>query len=193
MDTGSVFVIVGGQDYWGYTSERDKKICELVGRLLQRDFPTTHLVIGGTPGIPMDIVRSYLEAGGALTNVTAYISNKYKEEFLKHNEKLGIEHKVVGETQEDRRRQLPLIPNVKATIAVQGGKFTTHELKLFQEHNIPIVAVTGSGGAAGGACPWDDGYTFKQQPALTILSSDDPQESPEKMAEAVLEELKIKV
>lgn len=73
---------------------------------------------------------------------------------------------------------------------LQGGKYTTHELKLFEEHKIPIIAVRGGGGACGGQIPWDDGYVFQAIPDDPILSSEDPEESPEKMAEAVVQKLK---
>jgi hypothetical protein len=69
------------------------------------------------------------------------------------------------------------LKGIHCVCAIQGGQYTTHELKLFDEQKVPIMALRGSGGAAGGQVPWGEyGYVFCQE---TL-------KDPKKLAQALL-------
>jgi hypothetical protein len=105
-------------------------------------------------------------------------------------------HKVIGKTQEHRRIGVTKLEGIKCALFIQGGKYSTHEMKLFNERNdVAIISFVGSGGAAGGGQPYE-GWTYdvKLQSDLLICSTD-PKEDVEKIAEAlvnqIIEKLKI--
>jgi hypothetical protein len=169
--------IVGGQDYHGPTAERDKKVALELGKRLASHVPSLLMINGGTPGIPMDVFQGYLEAGGSPKHLVSCLSKKYEPEFHAQEKKLshGL---VVGDTQEERRIFLAQkLKGIHCVCAIQGGQYTTHELKLFDEQKVPIMALRGSGGAAGGQVPWGEyGYVFCQE---TL-------KDPKKLAQALL-------
>jgi hypothetical protein len=62
-------------------------------------------------------------------------------------------------------------------------------LKLLQERGVPIVSFWGSGGAASGTQPYEEwNFTIKPEHS-PLLCSTDPEEYPEKIANAILEEI----
>jgi hypothetical protein len=187
MSEGLVIFVGGGQDYHGHTSERDRTVVSIVGRLLAQLFPNLQLVCGGTPGIPMDVIQGALEVNPQIKTL-AYVSHKFEPEFLAKN-RLGMPHVIVGETQEERRLALPTIPGLKVGLFISGGQYTAHEIKIFQEHKIPVVAFWGSGGASGGKISYGD-YMFSDVPENPLICSEDPMENPEQIAKAVVEEVK---
>lgn len=178
--------VAGGQAYHGPTQERDImvttytafKLFELIGDTIQ-------VVTGGMPGIPDDFARAWQQAGG--THVLCVVSSEQETAFLERSQ---FPYIVVGETQAKRRVAVTQLPNLKCAFVVQGGKYTTDELRLLsQRGDVPIISYWGSGGAAGGKIPWDDDWVFDKKPDNPLICSDDPNEDPERVAIALASQI----
>lgn len=175
----------GGQEYYGETAARDKRVVELLAARLSRSLPNdVQIVYGGMPGIPEDFCKSF----GQPARVLAVVSSEQTEKFIQRD--TGFDHIAVGETQEKRRLGVVRLQGYRCAIFVQGGKYSTHEIKLFKERgDVPIVAYWGSGGASGGSQPYE-GWTFQDKPEdIPLICSTDPAEDPEKIAEAMENEV----
>ncbi len=180
----------GGQEYYGETAVRDKAVVIDLAKRLSRSLPEdVQIVYGGMPGIPEDFCKSFASADeSAEARVLAVVSSEQKEKFLARD--LGFDMRVIGETQEKRRLGVVRLEGYKCAIFVQGGKYSTHEIKLFKERgDVPIVAFWGSGGASGGTQPYED-WTFQDEPKDTpLLCSKDPLEDPEAIAKVMEEQI----
>jgi SLOG cluster4 family len=181
MEGLSKLIIIGGQSYMGPTAERDKKVVEQTAQELFNLIGNSVCVTtGGMPGIPDDFARAWNEAGGKY--IQCIVSSEHEEAFKLRN--TGFNYIIAGKSQLERRLALSQLENVYAVLAIQGGKYTTHELQLFEEKGAPIVTFWGSGGAAGGMCPYDNGYVYTKEPA-GILCSTDPNEDSAQIAKAL--------
>jgi hypothetical protein len=165
--------IGGGQDYHGPTAERDKAVVPLVARYLFDMYGNSiEIITGGMPGIPEDFALAWSKAGGQ--HVLCVVSSDREEEYLRRQ--LPFNHQIIGETLEKRRIAIFKLPRLKCAIFIQGGKYSTHEMKLLDENKVPIVPFWGSGGAAGGdPSTAYEGYTWTKKPDTSpYLMSDDP-------------------
>lgn len=177
MELPRVFV-GGGMSYFGLTSTRDQFVVEKTARLLYNTFGNgIEIITGGTPGIPQDFALAWCKAGGK--HVLCIVSSEYEEEYL--SRQLPFQHVVIGESQFKRRLAVTKYERIFAAFFVQGGKFSTHELRLFEQNKTAIVPFVGSGGASGGDQPYE-GYTFKTTMTNPILHSTDPEENVEEIA-----------
>lgn len=167
-------IVVGGQSYMGPTSTRDEKVVKQTAKeLFNLVGDSVCITTGGMPGIPDDFAKGWKEAGGK--HIECIVSSEHAEAFQARNV-MGFDFKVAGKTQLERRLALTSLENIKFVLAIQGGKYTTHELQLFEEKHVPIVTFWGSGGAAGGMCPYDNGYVYKNKPENSeLLCSNDPE------------------
>jgi len=146
----------GGQEYHGPTAERDKEVVKQVAKALARfKGSEVQIVTGGMPGIPDDFAAAWTAAGGS--QVLCVVSSEYEEAFRARN--LPYACVVVGATQTARRLAVTQWQGLEAAFFVQGGKYTTHEMRLLSERGVPIVAFHGSGGAAGGEQPYE-GWSY---------------------------------
>lgn len=177
---GSALFVVGGQEYYGETAKRDAEVTKLIGRNLSPK-RVAKVITGGMPGIPEDMAKEFQG------KVLCVVSEPEKEKFIARD--TGFEFIVAGETQLKRRLFVTQMPEIACALVIQGGKYSTHELKLLQERGIPIVSFWGSGGAAGGGQPYEE-WTFTTKPEQSpLLCSTDPQEDPKAIAQAILEEI----
>ena len=187
MKRVSIF-IGGGQDYYGETSDRDKKVVELLGdqlysalKLLGFD---AQLITGGTAGIPDDFARHF--AG----NVVDIVSEDYLATYLERTKDHPRAYWVAGKSQADRRHLLASNIHISVALFIQGGQFSTHEIQLFSEKGTPIVTFTGSGGASGGKIPYNDWkYQRPTKMRKRIYDSEDPNESVEEIVKALLRDI----
>jgi len=180
-------IIVGGQSYMGPTAERDKNVVIQTAKELFSSVGNSFMIItGGMPGIPDDFAHAWREVGGK--HIQCIVSSEHEDNFKLRN--TGFDYKVAGRSQLKRRLALSQLEGVFKVLVIQGGKYTTHELQLFEEKNVPIVAFWGSGGAAGGACPYDNGYTYKAKPDSNLLCSTDPDELVERIARELVFQIK---
>jgi len=141
------------------------------------------------PGIPEDFCKSFASADEAAeARILAVVSSEQKEKFLARD--LGFDMRVIGESQEKRRLGVVRLEGYKCAIFVQGGQYSTHEIKLFKERgDVPIIALWGSGGASGGTQPYQ-GWTFTDEPKdVPLLCSKDQLEDPEAIAKAMEEQV----
>jgi hypothetical protein len=157
----------GGQQYWGPTATRDELVTKKMAEILHRFAPEIQIVTGGMPGIA-DIFANAWE--GSCLDV---VSSEYLEKYKKRNTQRLFQ--VTGVSQEKRRLAVTNLEGIKCAVFIQGGKYSTHEIKLFQERGIPIVTLYGGGGAAGGQCPYD-GWTYEPHASVksSIVASTDP-------------------
>ena len=176
--------VIGGQDYYGPTAERDKKVVEKLAELLKESQPDLQIVTGGMPGIPEDFAK-------ASANVLCIVSEEQVAAFESRN--TGFPHIVAGKTQLQRRLALTQMENIRCVLSIQGGKYTTHELQLFTERGVPIVTFWGSGGASGGQIPYDNGWILTNKPASDIICSDNPDADVTVIAEALAAEVQKNV
>lgn len=160
----------GGQKYWGPTSQRDEAITKKIPEILHRFAPEVEIVTGGMPGIA-DIFAK--EWKGSCLDI---VSSEYAMEYDMRN--TGRQFQIIGESQEKRRLAVTNLKGIACALFIQGGKYSTHEIKLFQEKGIPIVTLYGGGGASGGMCPYKGwSYTPHESVLRSIVSSKDPNEN----------------
>lgn len=170
--------IGGGMSYFGPTSTRDKLVVEKTAQLLFNELGNSvEIVTGGTPGIPQDFALAWHKAGGK--HVLCVVSSEYEEEYKARQ--LPFEHVVIGETQEKRRLAVTKLERIHCALFVQGGKFSTHEMQLFEQNKVPVVPFVGSGRASGGEQPYE-GYSFKTNLVNPMLHSIDPDENVDELA-----------
>lgn len=163
--------IGGGQDYYGPTADRDRKVvAEAARTLFSVAGNGIQIITGGMPGIPMDFATAWMKAGGI--HVLCVISSEHEQEYLSHQ--YPFKHIVTGASQEARRLAVTKLPFIVCALFVQGGKYSTHEMKLFEEQNIKIVAHWGSGGAAGGGQPYQD-WAYKNKPQSVHVTTTEPE------------------
>jgi len=179
--------IGGGQDYWGETAERDKHVIEGVAvHLFNQLGNSVEIVTGGMQGIPNDFAVAWTRVGGR--HVLCVVSSEHEEAFLQ-TKPCAFKHIILGETQTQRRLSLTKLERIKCALFIQGGKFSTHEMQLFEERQIPIVTHWGSGGAAGGGQPYE-GYAYSKMPQSPVLQSTDPSLNPIDIALAIAYEIR---
>lgn len=184
--------IGGGQEYHGETAERDKAVVALTAAyLFNRVGNDVEIVTGGMQGIPDDFAHAWHKAGGK--HVLCVVSSEHEERYLAR--KLPFKHVIAGVSQEARRLAVTRLPGIVCAIFVQGGKYSTHEMKLLDEANVPIVSYWGSGEAAGGdpatAYPEAGGYVWNKKPLSVFLTSTDPHEDAHHVAKALVDQMKI--
>lgn len=142
----------GGQAYWGPTAKRDELVVKRLAQMLAVSLgKRVEVVTGGMPGIPDDFLSSWHAAGGS--KPLCVVSNEHEETFRARN--LPYACLVAGATQTARRLAVTQLEGLKCALFVQGGKYSTHEMRLLSERGVPIVAFHGSGGAAGGGEPYE--------------------------------------
>lgn len=168
----------GGQEFYGPTSDRDRKITKKVPEILHRFAPEVQIVTGGMQGIADIFSCEWSKLGGRCLDV---VSSEYVQDYARRDTKR--EFMVTGESQLKRRLAVTSLEGIKCAIFIQGGKYSTHEIKLFLERGIPVVTLYGGGGAAGGQCPYEDWtYEAPKHVLNSIVSSTDPEESAYVMA-----------
>ncbi len=178
----------GGQEYHGPTATRDCVVVELTAKYLYSLLgDSVEIVTGGTAGVPEDFAKAWHNAGGK--HVLCIVSSEHEEAYLLRG--LPFKHQVVGKTQTERRLAVTKLERIKCAFFVQGGKFSTHEMKLFEENNVPIISFWGSGGAAGGGQPYE-GWTFDRKPNDSRLTNAEPDVDPHACAEACAHTIKAK-
>lgn len=139
--------------YYGDTAERDKQVVKAFAKhLYNLKGNSIEIVTGGTAGIPEDFAHAWMAAGGK--HVLCVVSSEYEQEYL--SRQLPFQHIIAGKSQEARRIAVTKLENIKCATFIQGGKFSTHEMILFDQNKVPIVPFFGSGGAAGGTQPYND-------------------------------------
>jgi hypothetical protein len=153
----------GGQDYHGPTAARDKEVVKRTAQILYELIGDCVCVAtGGMPGIPDDFANAW---NGKY--VLGVVSSEYEAQW-NDRKPAHFDTLVIPGSQEKRRLAVTQMTGIKCVLFVQGGKFSTHELKLFAERGVPIVSFTGSGGAAGGdANTAYEGWTYN-------VPNDDP-------------------
>lgn len=170
----------GGMSYYGPTAERDKQVVKALAlHLFNLLGNSVEIITGGTAGIPEDFALAWMAVGGK--HVLCVVSDEYEKEYL--SRQLPFQHVIVGKSQEARRIAVTKFENIKCAVFIQGGKFSTHEILLFEQNKVPIVPFVGSGGAAAGTQPYNEqNYEpdagWKNCPA----SSQDPDESVDNIA-----------
>jgi len=190
MNQVSRLFIGGGQDYHGPTAQRDREIVTAVAQCLANEFSEDiQLVTGGMPGIPDDFARAYRQAGG--THVLCVVSSEQEEAFRKRNEETKFDYQVIGESQEKRRIAVTKLEGIKAALFIQGGKYSTHEMKLFEENGIPIITLWSSGGAAGGTQPYE-GYSYGVKPIERELCDPEVTNAVD-VAKALVDKIKLAI
>lgn len=174
----------GGQAYHGPTAERDAAVVKEVAKSLAFAVgDRIEIVTGGMPGIPDDFAAAWWAAGGR--RVLCVVSSEHEGAY--HARNLPYAWVVAGASQEARRLAVTKLPGLCAAFFVQGGKYSTHEMKLLQEAGVIIVAHHGSGGAAGGEQPYE-GWSYTptlQRDSMESIDSRDP-DTPPKVISAAL-------
>lgn len=150
-------LVGGGQDYYGPTSDRDKRVvAETARALFSRVGNNVRIVTGGMPGIPMDFVKSWLEAGGR--HVEFIFSAEAYATLSETDKVVGVTYNVVAQTQSERRQLLTHRPQLKCALFVQGGQYSTDEIIKCMDRGLPTLCFVGSGGACSGAIAYK-GYS----------------------------------
>lgn len=178
----------GGQDYYGPTADRDKKVVEELARSAYEGFGVmgykVQVITGGTAGIPDDFAKNYKG------NVVDIISEEYMSTYKERTSERPRPYWIVGETQLQRRVRMSANPDIAVALFVQGGQCTTHEMRLFHDRGVPIVAFTGSGGASGGKISYKWWiYERPKKMKQRVYDSEDPDENPKNIAMSLLRDL----
>lgn len=182
-------MVGGGQDYWGPTADRDRHVVRelALGLSLEaqkRGFQI-QIITGGMPGIGDDFASYY--HGTVLDVVSDEHLPSYKERTKHQNHR---SYWVAGKTQEQRRLAFATNPDISLGLFIQGGKYTTHEIKIFMESNKPVVLFWGSGGASGGYQPYE-GWTCPKPTDHhdAPYMSDDPDLDPRIIAKSLIDQI----
>lgn len=170
--------IGGGQEYHGQTATRDKKVVHLVAQLLREKMLPIQIVTGGTAGVPDDFAKLYGP------NVVDVVSSEYLKQYKERAP--GRPYWVAGKTQEERRIALAANPDIFTGFFVQGGQFTAHEIKLFQDAGKAVIVFSGSGGASGGQIDYK-GWRYVPYNTDVPYHSQDPDADPVEIATALVE------
>lgn len=198
--------IGGGTDYYGPTAERDRQVALALGLHLDTTFfyqhadlaPDVWLYYGGQKGIPEDCLRDWNGVSVAI------VAASHLEELLTRMEKsddvygTAGEHRyiVVGERERDRRERFLGTAHFDCAIFIQGGPYTADEMRRAEAAGIPIVALAGGGGAAGGAIDTSSLdnvplYRFdpdKHRTPVALLSTN-AADSPDELAREIAEQV----
>lgn len=177
-------LVGGGQDYYGPTAERDKVVVSITASLLRAQDLSIQIVTGGTAGVPDDFARAYHP--GPVVDI---VSSEYLETYKDRTKDRQRPYWVAGETQEKRRLAFLSNPDIRVGLFIQGGQYTAHEIKLFQESGRPVVVFTGSGGACGGKLDYKGWrYTPAKRPTRAY-DSEDPDANPFGIARDLVEDV----
>lgn len=192
MEKGRILV-GGGQDFYGPTAERDRRVCELLPtRVYALVGDQVQIVTGGTEGIP-DIFATHWPGTTVLDVVSDEYLDKYRARVAYQSNR---SHIVVGKTQLARRLAMTAMDRVVCAVFIQGGKFSSHELQLLHAKSIPIVPLWGGGGAAGGQQPYE-GWSLPKEIAENwkepLLLDTDPSTEPFLIAEAMVRCIAISI
>lgn len=155
MNPNSKILIGGGQEYHGPTAERDRRVVVATAKeLFNKVGNSVTIVTGGMPGIPMDFVKAWQEAGGKHVE---FIYSEEAHNKLTEDEKLsGVSYKVVAKTQKERRQILTQMEGLCCAFFVQGGQYTTDEIrKCIARKPVHVICFVGSGGASSGKIPYE--------------------------------------
>ncbi len=133
------------------------------------------------PGIPADFAKVWWESQKN-PKVLSVVSSEHLAKYKEKN--LPYQVFVAGPTQEARRIAVTQLEDIKCALFIQGGKYSTHEMKLFSDRGIPIVSFVGSGGAAGGSQPYE-GWSYKDLENHPVISNKDPNADPDQIAIAI--------
>lgn len=179
----------GGQEYYGPTADRDKQVVLLLASNLQKiaveDYGIQIQVItGGTAGVPDDFASHY--RGNVLDVVSEEYVEAYKERTQHQHHRT---YWVAGATQEQRRLAFATNPDIALALFIQGGQYTTHEIKIFMEKKKPIILFWGSGGASGGAIPYQGWSAPMPQQPCDVTMSTDPAEDAQTIALALMHKI----
>lgn len=165
-------LVGGGQDYYGPTADRDRKVVQNVARLLSgaadENEINIQIITGGTAGIPDDLASSYQVYGKKVVDI---VSSEYLPKYLERTFDNPRPFWVAGETQEKRRLAFLSNPHITVGLFIQGGPYSAHEMKLFSESGRHVVSFYGSGGAAGGQQAYQ-GWAYKKPDGEPIYPSD---------------------
>lgn len=179
----SSILIGGGQDYYGPTAERDKKVVQIAAMLLRETNLPIQVVTGGTAGIPDDFAKHF---GGRVVDI---VSSEHLNVYKHRTATRPRSYWVAGETQEQRRLAFLTNPDIKVGLFIQGGQYTTHEIKLFHDSGRKVVTFQGSGGASGGKIPYH-GWSYPPQKRLArAYDSTDPDADPYQIARDLIEDV----
>lgn len=187
----SVSILVGGgQAYYGPTAERDKKVVIAVAQYLwNRGIDSGYdiqVLTGGTDGIPDDFATHFR---GRVLDI---VSSKYLKDYKARTRDDPRPYWVAGESQLKRRLAFQTNPDICAALFVQGGKYTTHEIKLMTESKKGVVTFWGSGGASGGKLAYE-GWTTPKPQHEKLWCSIDPEESVYDLAISLIKDLMIAI
>ena len=162
-------LIGGGQDYYGPTAARDKNVVYTAATMLREANLPIQVVTGGTGGVPDDFAMRYDPS-----RVVDIVSSEHLKTYKERTHDRPRSYWVAGETQEKRRLAFLSNPDIKVGLFVQGGQYTAHEIKLFQESGRSVVVFTGSGGASGGKIPYQ-GWSYRPSKRIArAYDSEDP-------------------
>lgn len=170
-----MILIGGGQEYYGPTAQRDKQIVqETAKHLYDMVGNSIEIVTGGMPGIPMDFAQMWMKCGG--NRVRFIVSEEYAATLTEHME--NVLYEPHGKTQSERRQYLTTISEITVAFFVQGGQFTTDEIiKCQARPEVETICFIGSGGASGGAIPYNGALpTFSTLPDW--IRDSDPNSDP---------------
>ncbi len=162
----------GGQEFHGPTSIRDELIARLLPPILHKYVPEAEIVTGGMPGVGEVFSKGW--PGARLDVVSGEYAIEYGRRCIVAG-KTGTPFMIIGESQEKRRLAVTALEGIACALFIQGGKYSTHEIKLFSERGVPVVTLYGGGGAAGGQCPYD-GWHYEPHPSVltSAVASTDP-------------------
>jgi hypothetical protein len=183
----SIF-IGGGQDYYGPTAERDKKVVRILATKLREDDRPFQLVTGGTDGIP-DEMAKIVSSGHNKTTIDI-LSEKYVPTYKERLVNRPRAYWIAGKTQEERRNALAACTDIRVALFIQGGPYTAHEILLFQRaQHCQLVIFNGSGGASGGEIT-HQGERYEQPiRGIRAYDSTDPDADPEEIAQHLYEDI----
>lgn len=180
-------LVGGGQDYYGPTADRDRRVVKETAQLLNMwcmSGTHVHVVTGGTAGIPDEFAAHF--NGPVVDIVSSEYLDTYKERTFLHPRAYW----VAGETQEKRRLAFLKNPDIKVGLFIQGGQYTTHEIKLFEESGRKAIVFWGSGGASGGKIPYKGwSYTKPERSEPRAYDSTDPDANVKEIAHDLVEDI----
>lgn len=165
------------------TAERDKKVVVEAAQYLNTLNLPIQVVTGGTAGVP-DIFASHSN------RVVDVVSSEYLDTYKERTRDCPRSYWVAGQTQLQRRLAFQSNPDIVAALFIQGGKYTTHEIKLMKEAGKHVVVFSGSGGASGGGQAYEGWtYTPSTEEASRPYASTDPDADYKIIAKALIDDL----
>ena len=187
-------LFIGGTQFHGPTSKRDKEFCQILGKMLGKihfNGCKLTLLTGGVGGPPAEITNAFFEffESNVASCDVATVLHMVPMSFMRDHDRSIKGHFVaLGGTMAERRALL-VQEKVDCILSIQGGPGTADEMEKAVAHGQRLISFVGSGGASAGGDMGADiaARVISKESLDSPLANKDPRTPADLLARACIE------